>query len=235
MFFRMAADGGPLNMHSIRVWDLPTRLFHWLLAACVVGLVVSGSLGGNWMNWHLRLGYTVLTLLLFRLVWGFMGGHWSRFATFLFGPGALIAYLQGRSEPAHRVGHTPLGALSVFALLAVLLAQVGSGLFSDDEIAFFGPLVRFVSGETVLAATNYHKNIGKYLILGLVALHLLAISFYKLVRKQGLVQPMILGDKVVDQALPAAKDTAGTRLLALVVLVCCGVAVNWLVGLGNAF
>ena len=109
---------------------------------------------------------------------------------------------------------------------------MGSGLFSDDEIAFFGPLVRFVSGDTVLAATNYHKNIGKYLILGLVALHLLAISFYKLVKKQGLVRPMILGDKVVDQAFPAAKDTAGTRLLALVILVCCGVAVNWLVGLG---
>lgn len=224
-----------MKMHAIRVWDLPTRLFHWALAACVVGLVVSASVGGNWMNWHLRLGYTVLTLLLFRVVWGFIGGHWSRFSSFLFGPGALIAYLQGRSEPAHRVGHTPLGALSVFALLAVLLLQVGSGLISDDEIAFFGPLVSFVSGDTVRSATSYHKNIGKYLILGLVGLHLVAITFYKVVKKQGLVQPMLLGDKLVNEQVPAAKDTLGSRLLALAVLVCCGLAVNWVVGLGGGF
>lgn len=224
-----------MNMHAIRVWDLPTRLFHWSLAACVVGLVVSGSVGGNWMNWHLRLGYAVLTLLLFRLVWGFVGGHWSRFSSFLFGPGVLIAYLRGRSEPVHRVGHTPLGALSVFALLAVLLVQVGSGLISDDEIAFFGPLVGFVSGDTVRSATNYHKNVGKYLILGLVGLHLVAIVFYKVVLKQALVQPMVLGDKTVHHALPAAKDTLATRLLALGVLALCGVAVNWLIGLGGGF
>lgn len=224
-----------LNMHSIRVWDLPTRLFHWALAICVVGLVVSGSVGGNWMTWHLRLGYTVLTLLLFRLVWGFIGGHWSRFSSFLYAPRALIAYLQGRSEPAHRVGHTPLGALSVFALLAVLLLQVGSGLISDDEIAFFGPLVGFVSGDTVRSATSYHKNVGKYLILGLVGLHLLAIAFYKVVKKQGLVQPMLLGDKKVAGPVPAAKDTLGTRLLALAVLVGCGAVVNWVVGQGGGF
>jgi len=225
----------PLHMHSIRVWDLPTRLFHWALAICVVGLVVSGSVGGNWMTWHLRLGYGVLTLLLFRLVWGLIGGHWSRFSSFFYGPGALIAYLQGRSEPAHRVGHTPLGALSVFALLAVLLVQVGSGLISDDEIAFFGPLVGYVSGETVRSATSYHKNVGKYLILGLVTLHLVAIAFYKVVKKQGLVQPMLLGDKEVEALVPAAKDTMGTRLLALAVLVGCGLLVNWVAGQGGGF
>lgn len=224
-----------MNMHAIRVWDLPTRLFHWALALCVVGLVVSANVGGNWMNWHLRFGYTVLTLLLFRLVWGFVGGHWSRFSSFLYGPGALMAYLRGRSEPSHRVGHTPLGALSVFALLAVLMAQVGTGLISDDEIAFFGPLVSFVSGDTVRSATSYHKNVGKFLILGLVGLHLAAILFYKVFKKQGLVQPMLLGDKKVDEAVPSAKDTLGTRMLALAVLVGCGLVVNWLVGQGGGF
>lgn len=219
-------------MHTIRVWDLPTRLFHWSLAVCVVGLVVSGSIGGNWMNWHLRLGYAVLTLLLFRVIWGFVGGHWSRFGSFLFGPRALIAYLQGRSSSEHRTGHTPLGALSVFALLAVLLVQVGSGLISDDEIAFFGPLVRFVSGDTVSAATSYHKNVGKYLIIGLVVLHLAAIAFYRIVRKQGLVRPMIVGDKAVGAPLASSRDTAGTRVLALAVLALCGLAVNALAGLG---
>jgi len=219
-------------MHTIRVWDLPTRLFHWLLAACVVGLVVTGSIGGNWMNWHLRLGYAVLTLLLFRLVWGFVGGHWSRFASFIYAPSSLMAYLKGRGRPEHQVGHSPMGALSVFGLLLILAAQVGTGLISDDEIAFFGPLVRFVSGDTVSIATGYHKNVGKLIVFLLVGLHVLAIAYYKWVKKQGLVQPMIDGDKQVTVQVPSARDTAASRVLALVVLALCAGAVTWVVGLG---
>jgi len=222
-------------MHTIRVWDLPTRLFHWLLAASVIGLIVTGSIGGNWMNWHLRLGYAVLTLLLFRLVWGFIGGHWSRFTSFLYAPSSLVNYLRGRARPEHRVGHSPLGALSVFALLLILMAQVGTGLMSDDEIAFFGPLVRFVSGDTVSLATGYHKNVGKFIVLALVGLHLLAIAYYKWVKKQALVRPMLVGDKQVPVVVPSARDTAFTRLLALVLLGLCSAAVTWLVRLGNAF
>ena len=224
-------------MQTIRVWDLPTRLFHWLLAAAVVGLVITANIGGNWMNWHLRLGYAVLALLLFRVVWGFVGGHWSRFGSFLYAPSAVIAYLQGRARPEHQVGHTPLGALSVFALLAVLLAQVTTGLMSDDEIAFFGPLVRFVSGDTVAAATSYHKNVGKFIVIALVVLHVAAILFYKWFKKDGLVRPMVLGDKQFAAGLvvPHARDSAASRLLALAVLAVCGGAVAWLVQLGNAF
>ena len=222
-------------MHTIRVWDLPTRLFHWLLAASVIGLIVTGSIGGNWMNWHLRLGYAVLTLLLFRLVWGFIGGHWSRFTSFLYGPSSLVNYLRGQARPEHRVGHSPLGALSVFALLLILMAQVGTGLMSDDEIAFFGPLVRFVSGDAVSLATGYHKNVGKFIVLALVGLHLLAIAYYKWVKKQALVRPMLVGDKQVPVVVPGARDTSLTRLLALVLLGLCSAAVSWLVRLGNAF
>lgn len=222
-------------MHTIRVWDLPTRLFHWLLAACVIGLVITGSVGGNWMNWHLRLGYAVLTLLLFRLVWGFIGGHWSRFANFLYAPSSVVAYLRGRARPEHSVGHSPLGALSVFALLLILAAQVGTGLMSDDEIAFFGPLVRFVSGDTVAMATGYHKNVGKFIVMALVLLHVAAILFYRLVKKQRLVHPMVVGDKQLALNAPSARDTGLTRVLALVVLGMCGAAVAWLVRLGNAF
>ena len=220
-------------MHTVRVWDLPTRLFHWALALCVVGLVISANVGGNWMNWHLRLGYAVLTLLLFRVVWGLVGGHWSRFASFVYAPRTVLAYLRGQSRPEHSVGHNPLGAFSVFALLAILLAQVGSGLFSDDEIAFTGPLVALVSGDTVSLATSYHKNVGKFIVIGLVALHLLAIAFYKLVKKQDLVRPMIVGDKAVPAPVPQARDTTGTRMLALVILLLCAAAVYGIVGLGD--
>ena len=224
-------------MQTIRVWDVPTRLFHWLLAAAVVGLVITANIGGNWMNWHLRLGYAVLALLLFRVVWGFVGGHWSRFGSFLFAPSALIAYVRGKSRPEHRVGHTPLGALSVFALLLVLMAQVATGLMSDDEIAFFGPLVRFVSGDTVAAATSYHKNIGKFIVIALVVLHVAAILFYKWVKKDGLVRPMVRGDKQLAAGLvvPQTRDSLASRLLALGVLTVCAGAVAWLVRLGHAF
>lgn len=220
-------------MHTVRVWDLPTRLFHWALAACVVGLVVTANLGGNWMNWHLRLGYTVLSLLLFRLVWGFVGGHWSRFSSFVYAPGTVLAYLRGEARPEHRVGHTPLGMLSVLALLFILLAQVGTGLFSDDEIAFTGPLVRFVSGETISDATRYHKNIGKFIVIALVVLHLLAIAFYKLVKKDNLVRPMLNGDKEVGFPARSARDTTGSRIAALAVYGLCAGAVYGLVSLGN--
>lgn len=222
-------------MHTIRIWDLPTRLFHWLLAACVIGLVVTGSLGGNWMTWHLRLGYAVLTLLLFRLVWGFLGGHWSRFGSFLYAPSTLAAYLRGKAHPDHEAGHSPLGALSVIALLLILAAQVVSGLMSDDEIAVSGPLARFVSGDTVSLATGYHTEIGKFIVIALVILHVLAILFYKLVRKQSLVRPMVIGDKQLATPVRPAQDTAGSRLLALVILVLCGAAVAWMVRLGNTF
>jgi cytochrome b len=187
------------------------------------------------MNWHLRLGYAVLTLLLFRLVWGFVGGHWSRFATFIYAPSSLAAYLKGRARPEHTAGHSPLGALSVFALLLILAAQVSTGLMSDDEIAFFGPLVRFVSGDTVALATGYHKNVGKFIVIALVVVHVLAIIFYKVVKKQSLVQPMVVGDKQLATSVIASRDTASTRLVALVVLMLCAAGVSWLVNLGNAF
>lgn len=220
-------------MHTVRVWDLPTRLFHWALVVCVIGLVITANVGGNWMNWHLRLGYTVLSLLLFRLVWGFVGGHWSRFSSFIYRPATVLAYLRGEAKPEHRVGHNPLGMLSVLALLFALLVQVSTGLIADDEIAYTGPLVRFVSGQTISDATSYHKNVGKFIVIALVVLHLLAIAFYTLVKKDNLVRPMVSGDKEVGFPVPSARDTAGSRIAALVVFGLCAAAVYGLVSLGH--
>ena len=220
-------------MQTVRVWDLPTRLFHWALAACVIGLVITANVGGNWMQWHGRLGYTVLCLLLFRIVWGLIGGHWSRFGNFLYGPSAVVAYLRGQAPATHRVGHNPLGMFSVFALIAVLLLQVSTGLFADDEIAFPGPLVGLVSGDTVSQATRYHKSIGKLLLIALVSVHVLAILYYKWVKKDNLVTPMVLGDKQVPTPAPSSRDTASTRLVALMVCAACAGVVYAIVNLGT--
>ena len=219
--------------HTVRIWDLPTRIFHWSLAAVIVGSVISAKIGGNAMVWHFRFGYAVLALLLFRLVWGLVGGHWSRFSAFLYTPAHLVRHLRGAGHPHDNVAHSPLGALSVFGMLAVLALQAGTGLFSDDEISASGPLTRFVSNDTVSQASGYHAEIGQYLVLVLVALHLLAILFYTLVKKKTLVRPMLVGDKVLAAPAPAARDSAATRLAALAVLVVCAAAVAWVVRLGG--
>lgn len=220
-------------MHKVIVWDLPTRLFHWSLVACVFALVVTGNVGGNAMVWHGRLGYVVLGLLLFRTLWGFVGGRWSRFSSFIYHPATLLNYLKGQVKPEHQVGHNPLGMLSVFALLGLLLAQVASGLVSDDEIAFSGPWVSLVSSDTIEWATRYHTTIGKMLLIALVVLHVLAIAVHKLVRKHDLVRPMLTGTKQLDYAAPSSADSLGLRLLALGLAAACAAVVWWLVGLGQ--
>ncbi|MEP7280970.1 MAG: cytochrome b/b6 domain-containing protein [Rubrivivax sp.] len=208
-----AADPGALV--AVRVWDLPTRLFHWALATCIVVSVVSAKIGGNAMAWHFRCGYVVLGLLVFRLLWGLVGGHWSRFARFVYAPSTLMRYLRGRAAPHEQldVGHSPLGALSVFAMLIVLAVQVGTGLVGDDEIASVGPLNRYVSNATGLAATAWHNSWGQWTVIGLVLMHVAAVVLYTL-RGRPLVAAMVGGDKSLPAGTPASADGRHTRWLA---------------------
>jgi cytochrome b len=214
--------------HRIRVWDLPTRLFHWSLAALIVVSFVTVKLGGNLMVWHERSGYAILTLLLFRLVWGIAGGHYARFAAFMRGPGTVLAYLRGAGGAAHTPGHNPLGALSVLGLLAVLAFQAASGLFTNDDIAFEGPLSARVSGATASLLTTLHRWNEKT-IIALVALHLAAILYYRFGKRRNLVGPMVSGDAEFPGAWPASRDDAMLRLRALVIAAACGGVVAWIV------
>jgi len=218
----------------VRVWDLPTRLFHWLLAVAVVGCIVTAEVGGNAMVWHFRLGYSVLALLAFRLLWGLCGGRWSRFASFVPTPARLLRYLRGRPAPGEHlnVGHSPLGALAVWALLALLLAQVGTGLVADDEIAFRGPLNTWVAVDTGLAATSFHEGWGRSLLIALLVLHVLAIAVYRL-RGRDLLGPMLQGDKPLAADVPASADDARTRLLAGVLAAACTSLALWVASLGG--
>ena len=213
--------------HKIRVWDLPTRVFHWALVLCIAGSVIAGEIGGNAMPWHFRIGYTVLSLLLFRVVWGFVGGRWSRFASFVHAPATVLAYIKGRGLPEHTVGHNPLGAGSVLALLFFLLGQVLSGSLSSDEIAFSGPLTKFVSNATVSLATTYHKEIGKSILIVLVLLHVSAIVYYRISKNQNLAAAMLHGDKELEHPAPPSRDDAGSRAVAAVVFAICAGLVAW--------
>ena len=227
-------DQAELAPRPVRVWDLPTRLFHWTLATCVIASIVSAQIGGNAMVWHFRLGYVVFTLLAFRILWGLVGGHWSRFANFIYAPSAVLRYWRGHSHAHehHEVGHNPLGAFSVFGLLALLALQVGTGLFADDEIANTGPLIKFVSGSTSLAMTKWHKTGGQWLIIALVLLHVAAIVFYLVRKKRNLVRAMVSGDKSLVGVVPAAIDNGRSRMLALLLVAVCAGLVWWLISLG---
>lgn len=227
----------------MRVWDLPTRLFHWLLLAGVVTAFISVKLGGNAMIWHGRAGTFVLSLLIFRLLWGFTGSPTARFRSFLKGPRTVWRYIQcqisgtsGTSETSgtsgtpgtpgtpgnlgsprqSSIGHNPLGALSVVALLGLFFFQTLTGLGTSDDIFFDGPLVQDLSSDTVSLLTSLHKSTEPFL-LGLVALHVAAIIFYRLVKKTDLVQPMITGVKVLETHAeePSPLGTSGAEDLGI--------------------
>jgi len=215
-------------MLTLRIWDLPTRLFHWALSACVLGLVITAKLGGNAMVWHFRLGFAVLTLLLFRFFWGFVGGHWSRWSQFPLWPHQVLSYLKGFSTPA-MLGHNPLGSWSVVFLLIVLAFQVATGLISDDEIANAGPLTAMVSGAWVSWATGWHKHWGQWLVIAWVVLHLGALLWHRWVKQDALLPAMIHGHKVLHVAAPETTDRWPQRLLALVLLVLSAMGVGALV------
>lgn len=200
-----------MTKRSIRVWDLPTRLFHWLLFALVVGSIVSVKIGGNAMIWHGRFGHLIFGLIVFRIVWGFSGSTYARFSQFVRGPATVIDYLKGRWRG---VGHNPLGALSVLGLLGIIAFQASSGLFANDDIAFNGPLYRAVSSATSNQISGLHRQ-AEWFIYALVALHVLAILFYTLVKKEALLRPMITGTKTVED--PAMTSAQGGGIVALAI------------------
>ncbi|HXS53143.1 MAG TPA: cytochrome b/b6 domain-containing protein [Usitatibacter sp.] len=164
----------------IRVWDLPTRIFHGSLALLVVFSFTTGTIGGDWMAWHLKSGYAILALLGFRIAWGLVGSETARFTRFLRGPRAAAAYARAMLAGRHPffAGHNPLGGWMVAAMLAVLAFQAGTGLFSDDEIATQGPLAVKVSSETVSRMSSLH-SIGEWIVAALVVLHVVAIIVYR--------------------------------------------------------
>ena len=203
------------------VWDLPTRIFHWLLAALI--LFSWWSVKNHHTDWHIWSGCAILTALIFRLLWGFFGSSTARFASFVRGPRSVRDYLAGRWKG---IGHTPLGALSVIALLGVIAIQVALGLVSQDEDGIYmGPLARLVSSDTSDTARDIHE-LWFNVILALIVLHIGAIVFYRL-RGRHLTKPMITGKAALDSGAEPMRPGKWW-----VVLLCLAIAfgvVRWII------
>jgi cytochrome b len=187
--------------------------------------VVTQNIGGNAMEWHFLSGYAVLTLIVFRILWGLFGTRYARFSSFLHGPSAIASYLRGDGLANRRPGHNPAGSLSVFALLGFILVQAISGLFANDDIASEGPLVKFINKDLSDKITWFHKDIGATVLYVLIGLHIAAIAFYYFGKKKNLVKPMITGDQEVAFDAPAADDTLRMRLLAAGIFAVCATGI----------
>ena len=217
----------------IRVWDAPTRLFHWSVVALVFLSWLSADQG--YMRIHLVSGLTLLALLLFRIAWGLVGSTTARFSSFLHPPRRVAAYLKtlAGGERIFHAGHNPAGGLMVLALIVVLLAQVATGLFANDGVQFHGPLALLVSEDVSTRLTNIHGLIFD-LILILVWCHVVAVGFYLLVKGDNLVWPMITGKKSRTH-LPEELNIVFTRLyIALLLLAVSGAIAAWVMIQGES-
>jgi cytochrome b len=206
----------------VRVWDLPTRLVHWLLVAGVALSWWTGETGR--LEWHRWIGYMLTGLVTFRLYWGFFGGSTARFVRFVHGPRTVLAYLRGTWQAVP--GHNPLGAWSVVALLALLTTQIVLGLFAVDVDGIeSGPLSLYVSFDGGRSAAHWHELLFN-LLLGLIALHIAAILYYGFVKKQNLAAAMLHGERESSSAYPAVQHASALRL---VVGIAFAALLTWLV------
>lgn len=212
----------PKAARGTPTWDLPLRLFHWLLVLLVASQIVTAFVGGNAMQFHALGGYAILTLILFRILWGLVGGTHARFGDFLRGPRAVIAY--AKSLEAHQ-GHNPLGGWSVLAMLLSLLLQASTGLFANDDVMLEGPLAKHVSGTFISIATGIHE-VNAFVLLTLICIHIAAILFYLFGKKENLIVPMITGRKPDVGATPARY---GSSTLAAILVGGCAAAVYFLI------
>jgi len=198
----------------ILIWDLPTRLFHWLLVMLVIASFATGKIGGIWMKYHMWSGYAILGLLAFRIIWGFIGGRYARFSTFIRSPGTVLRYAQTllhRDAPRY-LGHNPLGGWSVLGMLTTLTVQAATGLFANDDIFIKGPLYPWIDKATSDWLTRIHR-LNQEVIILLVVVHLIAVFFYLIIKHENLIRPMFTGCKHWHGEGHASANPLGTAAL----------------------
>jgi cytochrome b len=220
--------GGPRRIVPrimMRVWDAPTRLFHWAIVLLIAFSYVSIHRG--WTEYHFLSGYTVLALLLFRIAWGFVGSQTSRFGSFLRSPVEGLRHLAHfhRREPDTEIGHNAAGGWMVLALLAAIAVQAGTGLFSNDDILSEGPLAHLVPKALSDRISGWHA-FSFNVLLGLMALHVLVVLLYALVKRHDLVRPMLTGRKRLPATMQQPRMASSVLAAGLLALAAC---VVWVV------
>lgn len=202
-----------------KIWDWPTRFFHWGLAVSFLGAYVTNRLGASYFSLHLLFGYATILLITFRIVWGFVGTRHARFSNFVEGPRGVLRYVSavGRGRRTRYAGHNPLGAVMVLTLLATVSAEATLGLFGNDEIFNVGPLAGIVSKETSLALTSLHRRLF-YVILFAVAFHVGAVFIHVLVKREPLIRAMLTGSKPSDIVRPEEAIASSRGVLAFFLL-----------------
>ncbi|RTL32923.1 MAG: cytochrome B [Burkholderiales bacterium] len=204
---------------EVPVWDGLLRAFHWSLVGLVSAAIATGLAGGDWMAWHARAGEAIGALLVLRLSWGLWGSRYARFTQFWPTPTRVVAYLRGRWQ---RLGHNPLGALSVLAVLALLIFQVLSGLVGNDEIAFTGPWAGAIDEALSLQLTRWHRLTAK-LLYGWIGLHLAAIAVHTFLKRHPLLRAMWTGRQPGDPEGAAARVPAWRVVASLLLALAAGV------------
>ena len=225
------ADGGRENRVPVRVWDGWVRLVHWLIV-----VLVPFSWWSAWsyhMDWHLLSGFTILTLVIFRVVWGFVGSDTARFTRFLRSPMGALVHLRHmtRREADTELGHNAAGGWMVLVLLGLLLCQTVTGLMSDDQVMTHGPLAPHVSGDASDLADAIHRTVF-WVIVGAAALHVLAVMLYAALKGQDLVRPMVTGVKRLPAGFASRAPRLGNPALGAALLGGAALLVWWVSWLG---
>jgi len=220
----------PGKLRAVRVWDIPVRLFHWVLVALIVLSFTTAKIGGNAMRVHELSGFTILTLVLFRVLWGLFGSTYARFADFVRGPAHALGYARALAagRASFYAGHNPLGGWMIVAILLCLLIQAGTGLFANDDIMTEGPLYPWVSKQTSDLLSRIHQ-INFYVLLTLITLHVAAALYYLWGKRENLILPLFSGRKQVPDALQLEESRGGPLWLAALLLALCAGAVYFLV------
>lgn len=212
----------------MRVWDLPVRVVHWLLALAIFGCWLTETLGVAWMQWHMRLGYLVLGLAVFRILWGFLGPRYARFSDFLHGPRTVRDYVSGwmTGAPAAHAGHNPLAGWAIVVMLACILAQAVTGLFHTDDILTSGPMRAAVSSDLADRLGGFHAANAELLWI-LIGMHFAALLAHRFIAGERLVGAMWTGRKA--GAFPPGQSAIASSRLWLALGLAAGVALAvWL-------
>jgi len=215
---------------TLKIWDLPVRLFHWSLVSLFIAAYITNALGTSYFKYHLWCGYAIIVLVSFRIIWGLVGTYHARFSNFVRNPITTLKYAISvvKKNEKHYVGHNPLGAVMVIVLLIAILVQAVTGLFTNDEIFNTGPLYGYISDSLSLQLTSLHRQLF-YWILGAVVLHILAVLIHVFFKHDNIIKAMFTGKKSAQHAEDGKSIGSSRIILAIIIIALLSLLLAWVI------